>query len=153
MTIRRSTSIAALAAFAVLGAAACSTTSETAPATTPVASAPAAVATPAAPVAAATPMAAPAQFAICSACHGTKAGAPPGLGPNLFGIAGKKAGTVPGYVYSDAMKASTIVWTSETLAAFTKDPAATIPDNEMDFPGISDPTAAKAIADYMMSLK
>ncbi len=50
------------------------------------------------------------------------------------------------------MKASTIVWTPENLAAFIADPAKVIPDNNMDFPGVSDPDSDKAIAAYLASL-
>jgi len=110
---------------------------------------------PAAPPAAAAPAAAtpPADFAVCQACHETTPGARPSLGPNLFGIGGRKAGSVPDFDYSDAMKASTIVWNADTLKAFILDPAKDIPDNKMDYPGAADETSAKAIADYLMSLK
>jgi cytochrome c len=95
----------------------------------------------------------PADFAICAACHETTANARPSLGPNLFNIGGHKAGAVPDYDYSDAMKASSIVWNADTLQAFIMDPAKDIPGNKMDYPGASDPAVAKAIADYLMSLK
>ncbi|MBI1358704.1 MAG: c-type cytochrome [Alphaproteobacteria bacterium] len=146
MSFRRPPATVVLAALAAIAATACASQPATAPAA---ASAPAA-----APAAAATPAVVerPAAFAVCAACHGTTADAPPSLGPNLFGVAGKKAGSVPGYDYSDAMKASTIVWTPENLAAFVADPAKVIPDNNMDFPGVSDSDADKAIAAYLASL-
>jgi len=99
------------------------------------------------------PPAAPADFAICAACHESTANAKPSLGPNLFGVGDRKAGAVPDYDYSDAMKKSGITWTADTLQAFVLDPAKTVPGNKMDYPGASDPAAAKAIADYLMSLK
>lgn len=146
-----------LAALAALAASACATQPAAEPAAKPAPVAAAKPAAPAAPAAApspaATALAPPPSFVVCTGCHGTKPGAPPSLGPNLFGLAGKKAGAVPGFVYSDAMKASTLVWTEATLAAFTADPAKTIPDNEMDFSGISDPAAAKAIGAYLAALK
>jgi cytochrome c len=110
---------------------------------------------PAAPPAApaATPAVAPPDFAVCGACHESTAGAGPSLGPNLFGIGGRKAGSVPGYDYSDAMKAYGQPWTADTLQAFILDPAKTVPGNKMDYPGASDAATAKAIADYLMSLK
>lgn len=117
-----------------------------------IAAATAALAQPPAPAPApvATP---PADFAVCQACHESTAGARPSLGPNLFNIGGRKAGSVADFDYSDAMKASTTVWTAETLQAFILDPAKAIPDNKMDYPGASDAASAKAIADYLMSLK
>jgi cytochrome c len=96
---------------------------------------------------------APADFAVCSACHESTAKAPPSVAPNLFGVAGRKAGSAPDFDYSDAMKASTIVWSADTLAAFILDPAKTIPGNKMDYGGAPDAKAAQAIADYLMTLK
>jgi len=130
-------------AGAALVAAACATA---APAQPPAAAQPPAPTLPPAP----TP---PADFAVCSACHESTAGARPSLGPNLFGVGGRKAGSLADYDYSDAMKASGITWTADTLQAFVLDPAKTVPGNKMDYPGAGDPATAKAIADYLMSLK
>jgi cytochrome c len=94
----------------------------------------------------------PADFAVCSACHESTPKAAPSLGPNLFGVGGRKAGAVPDFDYSDAMKASGITWSADTLQAFIVDPAKTVPNNKMDYGG-GDAAAAKAIADYLMSLK
>ena len=128
-----------LAAIAVIAAAAAAT---------------AALAQPQAPAPAPAPAAAPpSDFAVCGACHESTANARASLGPNLFNIGGRKAGAVPDYDYSPAMKSSTTVWTAETLQAFILDPAKAIPDNKMDYSGSSDPAAAKAIADYLMTLK
>jgi len=95
----------------------------------------------------------PADFAVCSACHESTAKAGPSLGPNLFGIGGRKAGSVPDYDYSPAMKAYGAEWNAETLTAFLLDPAKAVPNNKMDYGGASDAAAAKAIADYLMTLK
>jgi len=98
------------------------------------------------------PAAAPPSFGVCAACHESTAGARPSLGPNLFGVGGRKAGSVADYDYSPAMKASTTVWTAETLAPFIQDPTKSIPGNKMDYDG-SDAETAKAIAAYLMTLK
>ena len=95
----------------------------------------------------------PADFAVCSACHESTAKAAPSVGPNLFGVGGRKAGSVPDFDYSDALKNATIIWSADTLSAFILDPAKTVPGNKMDYGGASDAAAAKAIADYLMSLK
>lgn len=94
----------------------------------------------------------PPLFAVCSACHESSANAGPSVGPNLFGIGGRKAGASPGFDYSDAMKASTTVWSADTLTAFITDPAKAIPGNKMDYPG-NDAATSKALADYLMTLK
>jgi cytochrome c len=137
---------AAMACVAVLAAGATAALAQPPPAaSTP--STPAAP--PAPPAAAATP---PSEFAICSACHESTANARPSLGPNLWNVGGRKAGSVADYDYSPAMKASGITWSADTLTAFITDPAKTVPGNKMDYPG-ADPAAAKAIADYLMTLK
>jgi cytochrome c len=97
--------------------------------------------------------AAPADFSSCGFCHETKPDAAASLGPNLFGVGGRVAGSVAGYDYSDAMKKYAQPWTADNLAAFILDPAKTVPGNKMDFPGANDAASAKAIADYLMSLK
>jgi cytochrome c len=94
----------------------------------------------------------PPLFAVCSACHESTANAAPSVGPNLFGVGGRKAGAAPDFDYSDAMKASTTVWTAETLTAFITDPAKALPGNKMDYPG-NDAATSKALADYLMTLK
>jgi cytochrome c len=94
----------------------------------------------------------PPLFAVCSACHESTANAAPSVGPNLFGVGGRKAGSAPDFDYSDAMKASTTVWSAETLTAFLTDPAKAIPGNKMDYPG-NDAATSKALADYLMTLK
>ncbi len=100
-----------------------------------------------------TPAAPPADFAVCSACHESTAKAGPSLGPNLFAIGGRKAGSVADYDYSPAMKTYGAAWTADNLAAFILDPAKAVPNNKMDYGGASDAAAAKAIADYLMTLK
>ena len=151
---------AALACAAALAAGATAALAQPAPSTPPPAppapqgAAPPGAAPPqatpsAAPAAAATP---PAEFAVCSACHESSANARPSLGPNLWNVGGRKAGSVADYDYSPAMKAAGITWNADTLQAFVTDPAKTVPGNKMDYPG-ADPAAAKAIADYLMTLK
>jgi cytochrome c len=106
----------------------------------------------AATAAAAQPAAPPADFAVCTSCHEVKPGGV-SLGPTLFGVAGRKAGSVADYDYSPAMKAWGMSWTPENLAAFILDPAKTVPNNKMDYSGAADAATAKAIADYLATLK
>jgi|SRR5579859_2558292 len=112
----------------------------------------AAIAAAAATSAMAQPATPPADFAVCTSCHEIKPGGV-SLGPTLFGVAGRKAGAVADYDYSPALKAWGMSWTPENLTAFILDPAKTVPGNKMDYSGASDAATAKAIADYLATLK
>ena len=101
----------------------------------------------------AAPVERPGAFAICGVCHKVEKGAPSGIGPNLFGIGGTKAGEVAGYTFSPAMKASGIVWTKPKLLAYIQAPQKVVPGTKMTFAGLKDPKAAEAVANYVMSLK
>ncbi|MBV9289199.1 MAG: c-type cytochrome, partial [Hyphomicrobiales bacterium] len=61
-------------------------------------------------------------FGICKVCHQIGESAKNFVGPELNGVVGRKAGTVPGYNYSDANKNSGLVWDEETLKAYLKNP-------------------------------
>lgn len=74
-------------------------------------------------------------FRKCQACHSLDAGKN-GLGPSLAGIIGEKAAAVPGYNFSPAMKASSLVWDAATLDAYLTDPQKVVPGNKMPFPGL-----------------
>jgi len=87
----------------------------------------------------------------CTVCHTDEAGKNK-IGPSLFGVVGRKAGTAPNYTYSEAMKNSGIVWTPEALDKYLADPR-TIPNIKMMFLGIKNPAERKAVIDYLSSLK
>ena len=91
-----------------------------------------------------------AELQKCKICHSLDKGGPNRVGPNLFGVFGRKAGTVAGFAYSDAMKNSGIVWDDETLAKFLRDPKESLPGNRMSFPGVQDDATLKAL---LQSLK
>ena len=75
-------------------------------------------------------------FNVCLACHAIGPGAQNKIGPELNGLDGRKAGTVPNFDYSDANKSSGIVWNEATFKEYIKAPAAKIPDTKMIFPGL-----------------
>jgi cytochrome c len=80
-----------------------------------------------------------AKFALCQACHSVAAGAPNMTGPNLHGIFGRKAGTLAGFTYSDAMKGAGWTWDAPHLDAWLSSPAKTLPGTKMTFVGLPNP--------------
>jgi cytochrome c len=77
-----------------------------------------------------------AVFNVCLACHAIGPGAQNKIGPELNGLDGRTAGTVPNFDYSDGNKSSGIVWNEATFAEYIKNPQAKIPGTKMIFPGI-----------------
>ena len=75
-------------------------------------------------------------FKKCTACHNAEAPPKNGIGPSLHGVIGRKAGSVEGFKYSDAMKGSGIVWEEKTIDAYLKDPKGYVPKNKMVFVGL-----------------
>ena len=94
----------------------------------------------------------PAAFGQCAACHSVVAGQN-GVGPSLAGVFGRKAGSVPGFTYSAAMKGSGKVWDETTLDTFLTSPMAAVPGTHMTYIGQSDPAKRKAVIDYLKTLK
>jgi cytochrome c len=74
-------------------------------------------------------------YSRCLACHAL---AYDRTGPRHCGLFGRKAGSVPGFAYSDAMKRSKIVWSAKTLDRFIADPMKTVPGTAMGYAGVKD---------------
>lgn len=89
----------------------------------------------------------------CAICHSAPQGGPNKIGPNLFGIVGRKAGALPGYSYSQAMKNSPVVWNQATLRAYLTSPARNVPGGKMAFAGIPNATEMDDMLAYLASLK
>ena len=67
--------------------------------------------------------------AKCIACHAVACNR---IGPKLGGVIGRKAASAPSFTsYSDALKASQLTWTEETLDAFLRDPNKLVPGTPM----------------------
>jgi cytochrome c len=89
-------------------------------------------------------------FLKCRACHQAGETATNSVGPVLNGVVGRKAGTYPGYNYSEANKNSGLTWDEATLAEYLKNPRAKVPGTKMTFAGLS---SQKEIDDVIAYLK
>ena len=77
-----------------------------------------------------------ASFRKCAPCHSIGPDAANKVGPLLNGLDGRKSGSVDGFNYSDANKASAITWGEAVFKDYIKDPRAKIPGTKMVFAGI-----------------
>jgi cytochrome c len=89
-------------------------------------------------------------FAKCKICHQIGEGAKNMVGPVLNGVVGRKAGTYPGYHYSDANEKSGLTWDEAELKKYLKDPKGVVPGTKMIFPGL---TSEKDIDNVIAYLK
>lgn len=87
-------------------------------------------------------------FRKCQACHSLTPGKNL-VGPSLAGVLGRKAGSLPNYNYSTAMKNADIVWNEKTLDAYLADPQKIVPGNKMPFPGLKTEHDRTDIIAYM----
>jgi cytochrome c len=90
-------------------------------------------------------------FKACAACHAIEQANR--VGPGLGGVIGRKAGTVAGFRYSNAMKNSEIVWDAKILDAFLESPQKVVPGNRMPYAGLKSPTDRTDLAAYLATLK
>ena len=92
-----------------------------------------------------------AKFAVCRSCHSTAQGGEDMTGPNLWGIFGRKAGSEPGFSYSDDMKAAGWTWDAAQLDKWISDPRAAVPGTKMTFFGIKDSKDRVDVIAYLKS--
>lgn len=89
-----------------------------------------------------------AVFARCAICHTVEPGKNK-LGPTLANIVGSKAGEVPGFTFSPAMKASKVVWTPAALDKYLLNPRTFMPGNRMIFVGLPNPEDRANLIAYL----
>jgi cytochrome c len=92
-------------------------------------------------------------FSKCAACHTLNRDWPArGIGPDLWRVVGRPAAAVDGYAYSAPMKALRARWSPARLDWFLRDPAAAVPGNLMEMPGISDDAERREIIRYLTGI-
>ena len=88
-------------------------------------------------------------FKKCAACHSIAQGGKNKIGPALWGVIGRKAGSVSDYKYSKAMAAYAKPWSFEEMNGFLIKPKEWIKGTKMSFAGLKDAKERAAIILYM----
>lgn len=89
----------------------------------------------------------------CVACHGVTQGDTSKVGPTLFGVIGRKAGSAPSLLgATENLKKYGVIWSTETLNEFLADPNAKVPGTPMA--GVlTDPQQRADVIAYLSTLK
>lgn len=89
-------------------------------------------------------------FAQCMTCHAVQEGRN-NVGPSLYNIIGREAGTVPGFRYSQANLNSDVVWTEEVMFEYLENPTRFMPGTIMAFPGLRNPQDRADVIAYLQN--
>jgi cytochrome c len=89
-------------------------------------------------------------YARCAACHALGQDR---VGPRHCGLVGRRAGSVKGFDYSQAMKRSGVVWNAKTLDRFLANPPSALPGTTMTYAGVSDAQERADLIAYLASAK
>ena len=82
----------------------------------------------------------------CLACHSLEHNR---VGPRHCGLFGRRAGSLPGYAFSAAMKRYGVTWDEETLDRFLQNPLQAVPGTRMGYAGVKDPTERTDLIAYL----
>lgn len=74
------------------------------------------------------------------------------IGPGLLGVVGRRAGSLPGFGYSDALGESGIVWNRSTLSAYLAAPQSAVPGTSMVWRGVGDPGTLQALVFWVETI-
>ncbi len=90
--------------------------------------------------------------AQCSLCHSNAPNGPVILGPPLYGVVGRPAGSVRGFHYSQAMTSAGFAWTPDRLRAYLPAPRSYLPGVKMTYAGLKNPSQADDLIAYLATL-
>jgi cytochrome c len=88
-------------------------------------------------------------FLQCRACHQVGETARNGIGPQLNGLFGRKAGKAEGYTYSAVYQTLDKVWDEENFTTYIKDPRGVTPGTKMAYAGLKDEAKIKDLIAYL----
>jgi cytochrome c len=88
----------------------------------------------------------------CSLCHTVQPNRNM-TGPSLFGVVGRKTGSVPGFHYSPANQAANLTWDEATLDKYLQSPRTMIPGTIMTYGGLKDDMKRANLIAYLATLK
>ncbi|MFM9974461.1 MAG: c-type cytochrome [Beijerinckiaceae bacterium] len=88
-------------------------------------------------------------FNQCRACHQIGGTAKNGVGPQLNGLFGRKAGTAENYNYSPVYKALDKVWDVDNFTVYIKDPRGVTPGTKMVYAGMKDETQISNLVAFL----
>ncbi len=88
----------------------------------------------------------------CGLCHSAVQGQNK-IGPSLYGVVGRPAGTAANYTYSDAMKNANRTWSEATLDDYLTNPRQKIPGVKMIFAGLPEENDRQNVIAYLSTLK
>jgi cytochrome c len=89
--------------------------------------------------------------AQCGICHTVAAGENR-IGPTLFGVVGRPAGSVPGFNFTADHKKLGITWDAATLDKYLANPRAMVPDTSMVYAGLKDDAERADLVAYLETL-
>ena len=75
-----------------------------------------------------------------------------GVGPTLFGVVGRSAGSVPGFQYTADHKKLGVTWDAATLDKYLTNPRAMVPDTTMIYAGLKDDSKRADLISYLETL-
>src|SRR5215813_8283818 len=87
----------------------------------------------------------------CGLCHDIAPGKNR-VGPTLFGVVGRKSGSVDGFHYSDGNKNSGVTWDQATLDKYLADPRGAVPGTTMTYAGVKNEEQRRDIIAYLATL-
>lgn len=95
-------------------------------------------------------------FNQCRACHTVDRGGRNGVGPNLWGVMGRRAASINGFRYSANMRElgeGGLTWTEDRLRAYVRNPKDMVPRGTMSFPGLRSDTQINDLMAYLAAQK